>query len=426
MSTYVYTLIVLLGAAAAAAAAGYSYPVPPPPLFDEPAYLPPPVADDVPQIIPAYPPVGTPPPPLHDEILPPLDDGVVIPAPGQYLPPTKQAPLHVLNMSCWDSQDGGGYFRALFRVGAAGRGFPVMEGTDCVVASERDVFRIELEGQRMADCGIRACGGRMCVVVRMAAVPGLRLAEDSLVTLQCVPQEAVVSQTKHLRLSAQNEQGRSSARSIPVASGGSQRRFDSTVTLLRKSNGVFDQPVQQGSAVRLGDELLLRSSVREGDGWKSGRMGSVIIRSASSQKSAVLVDEHGCRNPTMRAVCPQQPQQVTPLTVQFPFRAFLFQGAAPADDLLLSVRMSACLRPRDCYQSTACEDAPRTRAARAANATEDLVTDWESQIQFRVLPPEAKPSRTTTPWTIIPLATISILLVCAVLALFKARTKTHQ
>lgn len=108
-------------------------------------------------------------------------------------------------MSCWDSQDGGGYFRALFRVGAAGRGFPVMEGTDCVVASERDVFRIELEGQRMADCGIRACGGRMCVVVRMAAVPGLRLAEDSLVTLQCVPQEAVVSQTKHLRLSAQNE-----------------------------------------------------------------------------------------------------------------------------------------------------------------------------------------------------------------------------
>ena len=50
MSTYVYTLIVLLGAAAAAAAAGYSYPVPPPPLFDEPAYLPPPVADDVPQV----------------------------------------------------------------------------------------------------------------------------------------------------------------------------------------------------------------------------------------------------------------------------------------------------------------------------------------------------------------------------------------
>lgn len=76
----------------------------------------------------------------------------------------------------------------------------------------------------------------------------------------------------------------------------------------------------------------------------------VIIRSSSSQRSVVLVDENGCRNPTIRTICPQQPQQVSPLTVQFPFRAFLFQGAAPADDLLLSVRMSACLRPRDCYQ----------------------------------------------------------------------------
>jgi hypothetical protein len=79
-------------------------------------------------------------------------------------------------------------------------------------------------------------------------------------------------------------------------------------------------------------------------------MGSVVIRSASSHRSAVLVDEHGCRNPTLRSICPHQPQQVAPLTVHFPFRAFLFQGAAPADDLMLSVRMSACLRPRDCYQ----------------------------------------------------------------------------
>lgn len=61
-------------------------------------------------------------------------------------------------------------------------------------------------------------------------------------------------------------QGRSNSKSISVASGGNQRKFESVVSLWRKNNGLFDQPLQQGGAVRLGDELMLRTVVREGDG----------------------------------------------------------------------------------------------------------------------------------------------------------------
>lgn len=189
---------------------GYSYPQPQPPFqFDEPSTSPPPVYLPPPppfqdEIIPTYlpPPVY---PPLQDELVPP-DDGIVISAPpNQYLPSVK-TPIQVINMSCLNSRDGNGYFRTFLRTGS--RSFPVMEtsASDCTITpSGLDTFRIDMEGQRMTDCGIRTCGVRMCLSLRMATVPGLRLAEDSLVTLQCTPQETIVSHTKHLRLNAQAE-----------------------------------------------------------------------------------------------------------------------------------------------------------------------------------------------------------------------------
>lgn len=111
-------------------------------------------------------------------------------------------------MSCLDSKDGNGFFRTNLRAATSTRQFPVMEATasDCVINPiSPDNFRIDLDGQRMADCGVRACGSRMCLTLRMATVRGLRLADDSLITLQCVPQQAVVSHTKHLKLNAQSE-----------------------------------------------------------------------------------------------------------------------------------------------------------------------------------------------------------------------------
>ncbi|XP_966726.2 uncharacterized protein LOC655123 [Tribolium castaneum] len=409
MATKLSILLVKLALIVPIKCDGYSYPQPPF-QFDDPSPSPPPIY--LPPPTPTY--LPPPIPPLQDELIPP-EDGIVISAPpNQYLPPVK-TPLQVLNMSCLDSKDGIGFFRAFLRSNS--RGFPVMDSSECALTpTGLDVFRVDLEGQKMTDCGIRTCGVRMCLVLRMATIPGLRLIDDTLVTLQCIPQETVVTHTKHLRLNGQpSEQGRSNSKSISVASGGNQRKFDSVVTLWRKNNGVFDQPVHQGSAVRLGDELMLRTAVREGDGWKSCRLGTVIIRSASSQRSVVLVDEHGCRNPTIRSICPQHPQQTGPLSVQFPFRAFLFQGAAPADDLLLSVRMSACLRPRDC-QTRLCEEGTRIR-----RSTANFSVDWESQIQFRVLPPDSPHSPNGHKWAVLGLGVVVVVLGCGFVGLMVKR-----
>lgn len=116
-------------------------------------------------------------------------------------------------------------------------------------------------------------------------------------------------------------------------------------------------------------------------GWYYARMSSVIIRSTSTQRSITLLDENGCRSPNIYWVCPQSPQQVTSLTTELPFRTFLFQGAPPADELLLSVKMLACLNLNDCQKN--CGSNNHNRIIRSLNTSKTLK---ESEFMFRVLP----------------------------------------
>lgn len=53
-----------------------------------------------------------------------------------------------------------------------------------------------------------------------------------------------------------------------VATGGGQSKFESRMVLLRKSpdSNSFDQPIQSGSVVPLGEEIVLRATVQDGDG----------------------------------------------------------------------------------------------------------------------------------------------------------------
>lgn len=86
---------------------------------------------------------------------------------------------------------------------------PVIEdaSSGCLTPISSGIFVIDMEGtRRMSQCGVRRCTTgtssrtSMCVTVRMPTIQGLKLPEDGLVTLQCAPQDSVVSHTKHLRL----------------------------------------------------------------------------------------------------------------------------------------------------------------------------------------------------------------------------------
>lgn len=210
---------------------GYNYPVPYPPFSDEisttslphfsygpPTLDLPKVNQTIPSIQADYPdnsylpPDITLQPPQFDPV--PIEDSVVIPLPptNQYLPSTSAnqydtmvARLKVSNMSCFDDPVRG-YFRASMTLTRLTT-IPVIDDAtaDCVTVTG-NVFRLNIEGDRMKKCAVRFCanGVNMCVNIRVPSIKGLKLGDDTLLTLRCRPQERVVSHTKYFKINAKN------------------------------------------------------------------------------------------------------------------------------------------------------------------------------------------------------------------------------
>lgn len=115
-----------------------------------------------------------------------------------------------MNMSCLETASKR-FFRAAFRTSQPLEVPPVVEDdhhqADCVLGAA-DRFAMELDGNRMTQCGVKYCQsgdkGNMCVTLRMPTVRGLKLPEDTLVTLQCRVQDSVVVHTKQLRMNSIN------------------------------------------------------------------------------------------------------------------------------------------------------------------------------------------------------------------------------
>nr|CAI5868299.1 unnamed protein product [Callosobruchus analis] len=347
----------------------------PPPIEDTPQFVNPPENGYLPPVL--YPPLDN--PPLQDE-LPPSPPSLY-----QAPPPV----MKILNMSCILDTS----FKTLVKIDSKTGVQPVMEGKEgCIIrTSAPAVYAIEIEDvRRMSECGVRRCApgvatkANMCATLRIPTIKGLRLPEDVTMTLQCTPRDSVVSHTKHIRL------GPTSTKNTIVASGGGNYNFDSHIFLMRKSPGSnnFDQLLQTGSVVQLGEEMLLRTKIQEGDGWKYSRMGPVIIRNEKSKKHVTLVEENGCRSPGIRSVCPFHPKQLNPLDNILYFRAFLFDDSAKGDDMILSVRMTGCLHAQDCFRNNICEDSTfgsPHRLKRDINEKFNETTKWESVLQFKVV-----------------------------------------
>ncbi|XP_066156030.1 uncharacterized protein [Euwallacea fornicatus] len=337
----------------------YIYPAPPlpPGQLDEPSPLPPTIY---------LPPDETQPP--HTGYLPPLpsDDTIVIPAqppPSSYLPPRNQdsqpRQLKIENMSCVQGIN----FRATFRVTSGN--LPVVDDAheECIKHLPGNSYRIDLDSlNSMLKCGVRGCQSgkmeageeNMCVVVRVPSVRGIKLPEDETVTLMCVPQERVVSQTRHVKLGSNKIQPVSKARSNDgvIATGGTKKNLKTRIGIFKKrpGSGVFDQNVQSDSVIELGEELLLRTVVDEGDGWKNSLIGPVQITGLNSKKSATLVNQQGCVNPEMKSICPRQVVRINPLVTELNFRAFLFQEEPQGDEMVISVRTQGCVQAQDCLR----------------------------------------------------------------------------
>ncbi|XP_055691612.1 uncharacterized protein LOC129794782 [Lutzomyia longipalpis] len=283
----------------------------------------------------------------------------------------------------------GRFFRAKINLKSSMQ-IPTIVGatSNCALKQNGEIVRIEIPSGSFQECGVSLCGDRdLCLRLRFPTVVGLKTASDHLVTLKCHPQQPLVIQDHVLRVLAIDNP--SDARRISaVLEGGTQQPFRSQIALFRRhSDGTFTEPLAQGAEVFLGEDLMLRAQVKPQDGWNLTGMSDIFLARTSKSgevlNSAILVTREGCVNPTMRAICPEEPSFDPPLGQKFLFKAATFPEMLPDEEIVLNVRVFGCLNRLDCV-SRRCHSRTGSRAKRNLKNLQYEI----SRISFRVVLPE--------------------------------------
>ncbi|XP_062556064.1 uncharacterized protein LOC134220940 [Armigeres subalbatus] len=310
--------------------------------------------------------------------------------------------LQLNDLTCLDNN--GGFFRSSLTIQSAIDSVPLVDVTSDVDLSGCDVrvaqnrLLVDIDSNNFARCGVQQCGvnsRELCLRLRFPQIAGMRTAADSILTLQCKIQQRVVAKTHSVRLGVNNDVQERSA-SGTFAYGGSQRPFRTQLGLFRRSengNG-FTRSLEPGGSVVLGEELMLRTQVRSGDGWNFTRLSDVVMQRQSSAgsvlNSATIVTTNGCLNPTMRAISSVAPVAESPLSYRLAFRAAMFQGMRSGDEMVMRVRIVGCVERRECTVENC--STVRSKRDAAGNSTanapdEDELPSEVASISFRIMLP---------------------------------------
>ncbi|XP_067626759.1 uncharacterized protein [Eurosta solidaginis] len=260
--------------------------------------------------------------------------------------------LRIQEMRCM--QHSGGYFRAILKVDNFLGATPTVDNDSndkrCELKLARSFIVADIEEDDFEKCGVHDCGKDLCLRLRFPSIRGMRTSADGILTLHCKTQERVAVKTHALKMSVSNEM---QARSLGTyAHGGTQLPLRTHVELLRRTANGFTRQLDAHSAVLLGEELLLRAHVIAGDGWNYTKLTDVHVQRIAPTgellNNVALITSHGCLNPSMQSVCSQMPSYDPPLGHRLAFKAVMFQGMRSGDELVLSMRLTACLEEHDC------------------------------------------------------------------------------
>uniref|UniRef100_A0A336LLZ0 CSON013703 protein n=1 Tax=Culicoides sonorensis TaxID=179676 RepID=A0A336LLZ0_CULSO len=312
--------------------------------------------------------------------------------------------VELKEMKCMSNPNG--YFKAQMQIHNNIDTFPIVEHDSsdprCEIRTLRSQALVNIVSDDFSRCGIYKCAGNdLCLRVRFPLIRGLRTRDDLILTLQCKLHEKIVGKIHTIKLGINQfqNQGRSNDGTGTgiVAQGGGNQQFRSQVGLFRKidENG-FSQPLTPGSTVQLGEELMLRTQVKAGDGWNYTRISDVALQRFSPQgellNSVNLISPNGCLNNLMRNICPHEPIFEPPLGYKLGFKAFMFQGMKSGDELVMNVKLNGCLYKRDCVIDGKCQHARGKRDVNLNETKDEETLPLEIvHLLFRVkLPDEEK------------------------------------
>ncbi|XP_034934166.1 uncharacterized protein [Chelonus insularis] len=309
--------------------------------------------------------------------------------------------------------------------------FPVVEGAgsdSCKVVKVNDEYKLDFSNELFWNCGVQDCsteaGKFYCLNIRFPSVSGLRLNGDVKVILRCRIQERTTSHTKRINIKPIDTLARMAPR---IATGGHNNVFETEVGLYRKTLGsehLFDTKIQPGGTVILGEEILLRAAVREGDGWRYSRISDVTVhyiensRQKKVMNSVWILNSNGCLNPDIREVCSREQYRVNPLESYLIFQAFMFDNMKETDEMIMNVKVTGCLDGNDCVLNCPGGHSRKSRSLNNSINLNNQTFDWLDDISFRVtLPkPEINLKNSVDNHLIIPYV-LSIFILISIIAL---------
>lgn len=163
--------------------------------------------------------------------------------------------------------------------------------------------------------------------------------------------------------------------------------------IFRRHGDSFHRPLEANGVVQLGEDLMLRTQTKQGDGWNYTKITDISMQRLGSAgevlNTANLVSHNGCINPSMKSVCTIPPQYEPPLGQRFGFKAVMFQGMKSGDEVVMSIRVLGCVNKQDCETTTQCgflKNGGRIRRETKNNEDHVEVT----KISFRVADPQEK------------------------------------
>ncbi|XP_043477761.1 uncharacterized protein LOC122508461 isoform X2 [Leptopilina heterotoma] len=303
--------------------------------------------------------------------------------------------VKVNEMSCRNSDD-----EIYFRVSLTPlrrTGQPIIENTgsdSCEIKNLQNEYKIDLDGNQFWNCGVTECSNgsdsSYCLNLRFPLITGLKLKEDFKITLQCRGQDKIVSHVKKISINSLDTTGKMLPK---IETGGYKSDFQTDVALYRKtfnSENVFDTRIESGGTVILGEEILLRVLVREGDGWQYSKISDVTIYFVERRQrrkimnSVSILDTNGCLNPEIRSVCSREQYRVSPLESYLLFKAFMFENMKENDEMIISVKVIGCLDGADCILNC---PAGHLRSKRNTPSQRNQTIKFENDIEFKVILP---------------------------------------
>lgn len=162
--------------------------------------------------------------------------------------------------------------------------------------------------------------------------------------------------------------------------------------IFRRNGDSFRRPLETNGVVQLGEDLMLRTQTKQGDGWNYTKITDISMQRLGSSGEVLntvnLVSHNGCINPSMKSVCTLPPQYEPPLGQRFGFKAVMFQGMKSGDEVVMSIRILGCVNRNDCESPVQCgllKNGGRIR--RHAKETADDHVEI-TRISYRVADPQ--------------------------------------